>query len=51
MSDLKDKAKVKIDDAAHAAKRATSNVIDKSKDLVHAAGKKMEDGRKKLRDA
>jgi hypothetical protein len=50
MSDLKDKAKEKIGDAADAAKRATSNVIDKGKDLAHAAGKKMEDGGKKLRD-
>ena len=51
MSALKNKAKEKIDDAADAAKRATSNVVNKGKDLAHAAGKKMEDGGKKLRDA
>jgi gas vesicle protein len=50
MSDIKDKANKKIDDAADAAKKAASQVIDKSKDVVHSAGKKMEEGAKRLQD-
>ena len=49
MSDLKDTAKKTIDDAADTAKRVISKVIDKSKDASHAAGKKMEEGAKKLK--
>ena len=45
MSDLKDKTKKKIDDAAEAAKKAADKVVDKSKDVAHSAGKKMEEGR------
>jgi hypothetical protein len=51
MSDLKDKAKDKIDAAAETAKKATEKVVDKTKDVAHAAGKKMEEGAKKLKDA
>jgi hypothetical protein len=51
MSDLKDKAKEKIDDAADATKKASDKVIDKSKDVAHSAGKKMEEGGKRLQDA
>jgi hypothetical protein len=51
MSDLKDRAKEKIDDAAHGAKKATDKVVDKSKDFAHGAGKKMEEGGKRLQDA
>jgi hypothetical protein len=51
MSDLKDKAKEKIDDAADAARKATDKVVDKSKDIVHSVGKKMEEGGKRLQDA
>jgi gas vesicle protein len=51
MSDMKDKAKEKIDDAADAAKNAAGQVIDKSKDVAHSAGKKMEEGGKRLQDA
>ena len=51
MSDLKDKAKEKIDDAADAAKKATDQVVDKAKDVAHSAGKKMEEGGKRLQDA
>jgi ElaB/YqjD/DUF883 family membrane-anchored ribosome-binding protein len=51
MSDLKDKAKEKIDQAADAAKTTTAKVIDKSKDAAHATGKKVEKGGKKLKDA
>jgi hypothetical protein len=50
MSNLKDKTK-KIDDAADAAKKAADQVIDKSKDAAHSAGKKMEEGGKRLQDA
>lgn len=51
MSNLKDKTKKKIDDAADAAKKAADQVIDKSKDAAHSAGKKMEEGGKRLQDA
>jgi|SRR5450432_1534446 gas vesicle protein len=51
MSDLKDKAKEKIDDAADAAKKAAAKVVDKSKDVAHSAGKKMEEGGNRLQDA
>ncbi len=51
MSDVKDKAKQKIDDAADAAKKAASHVVDKSKDVAHSAGKKMEEGGNRLQDA
>ena len=51
MSDLKDKAKDKVDAVAEAAKKATEKVVDKTKDLAHAAGKKLEQGAKKLKDA
>jgi hypothetical protein len=48
MSDLKDKAKNKINDAADVAKKAADKVADKTKDLAHSAGKKLEEGAKKL---
>jgi gas vesicle protein len=51
MSDMKDKAKQKIDDAADGAKKAVDKVVDKSKDIAHRAGKKMEEGGKRLQDA
>ena len=51
MSDLRDKAKDKIDEAAVAAKKATDHVVDKTKDLAHKAGKKMEEAGKQLQDA
>jgi hypothetical protein len=50
MTDLKSKAKEKIDDAADAAKKTAANAIDKSKDLVHAAGKKIEKGGRTLKN-
>ena len=51
MSDMKDKAKHKIDDAADAAKQAADRVVDKSKDLAHSAGKKMKEEGSRLQDA
>lgn len=51
MSDLKDKAKDKIDDAADATKKAAGKVVDASKDIAHSAGKKLEEGGKRLQDA
>lgn len=51
MSDLKDKAKEKIDQAAEAAKTTAAKAIDKSKDVARSAGEKMEKGGKKLKDA
>jgi hypothetical protein len=50
MSDLKNKAKEKIDDAADAAKKASAKVADKAKDIAHKGGKKMEEGGKRLQD-
>ena len=51
MSDVKDKAKQKIDDAADAAKTAAHKAVDKSKDVAHNAGNRMKEGRKRLQDA
>jgi hypothetical protein len=51
MSGLKDKAKEKIDDAADAVKKAPGKVIDKSKDVAHIAGKKIEKGGERLQNA
>ena len=53
MSDLKNKAKEKIDDAAVATKKAVDQVVDKSKDVAHNVGKKMEEGESdfRMRDA
>jgi hypothetical protein len=51
MSDLKDKTKTKIDDAAKAAKKAADQVADKARDVAHSAGKKMEKGGKRLQSA
>ena len=41
---MKQTAKEKIDAAAAAAKKATSKVVDKTKDLSHDAGKKLDEG-------
>jgi hypothetical protein len=51
MSDLKVKAKEKIDAAARAAKNATDQATDTTKDLAHKAGKKLEVGAKRLKNA
>lgn len=51
MSDFKDKARKKIDEAADATKKAVDKVVNRSKDVVHNAGKKMEEGGKRLRSA
>jgi hypothetical protein len=51
MSDLKHKAKEKIDDATAAAKKATDQGAEKAKDLTHKAGKKIEEGGKRLQHA
>ena len=51
MSDFKDKVKDKIDDAAVAAKKAAGQVVDKSRDVAHNAGKKVEEAGKKFQDA
>lgn len=51
MSNLKDKAKEKIDQAASAVKNTTDKVVDKSKDVAHSAGKKIEQKGKALKDA
>ena len=51
MSDVKDKAKEQVDRAANAAAEAAKKIADKSVDLAHAAGKKMEQGGKTLKKA
>ncbi len=51
MTDFKNKAKAKIDEAAKATKDAAATVVDKSKDLAHKAGDKMKQGAKTLKDA
>lgn len=50
MGDIKGKAKEKIDEAADVARKAADKVAEKSKDVVHSAGKKMEEGGKRLQD-
>ena len=50
MSDIKSKANKKINAAADAAKKITSTVVDKTKDAAHAAGQKLQDGGKRLKD-
>lgn len=51
MNALKDKAKEMIDDTAEAAQTAAYEVVEKSKDVAHTAGKKMEEGGKRLQNA
>ena len=51
MSDLKDKAKDKIDAAAKGTKDGAAKVIDKSEELAHQAGDKMQEGAKNLKNA
>jgi hypothetical protein len=50
MSNMKDKAKAKVDEAASAVKKASDKVVDKSKDLTHQAGKAVEKGGKRMQD-
>jgi hypothetical protein len=51
MSDLKDKVKEQIDDAAEATKKVLDSAVDKSKDIAHEIGKRVEQGGKRLQDA
>jgi hypothetical protein len=50
MSDLKDKAKAKMDEAASAVKKASAKVADRTKDLTHQAGQAVEKGGKRVQD-
>ena len=50
MSNVKDKAKDKIDVAAKSVKKTSDKVMDKSRDLAHQAGKAVEKGGKRLQD-
>lgn len=50
-SGLFEKAKDGIDEAAGATKRCVDQVVDRSKDFAHSAGKKMEEAGKRLQDA
>lgn len=49
MSNLKRKATKTIDSATGATKKATCALVHKSKDLIHAAGQKLQDGGKLLK--
>ena len=49
MGDIKIKANKKINAAADAAKKVTSTVIDKTRDVAHAAGQKLQEGGKRLK--
>lgn len=51
MSGLKDKSKKKIDDAANSAEKVAHHVVDKSKEIARGAGKKIEEGGKRLQNA
>jgi hypothetical protein len=51
MSDIKVKAKEKIEDAAEAARKVVDQLVAASKDAAHAAGKTIEKGGKRLRNA
>lgn len=49
MSDIKTEANKKITAAADATKKVTGKVIDKTRDMAHAAGQKLQDGAKRLK--
>jgi gas vesicle protein len=51
MTGFTDKAKEKIDDAADATKKAADQVVDRSRDVAHNMGKKMEEAGKRLQNA
>jgi hypothetical protein len=51
MSDLKDKVKEQSDEAAEATKKVLDSAVDKSKDIAHEIGKRVEQGGKRLQDA
>jgi len=50
ITDVKERVTDKIDDAASAAKKAAGQVVDKSKDVAHNAGRKIEEAGKKLQE-
>jgi gas vesicle protein len=50
VNDFRDKAKDKIDTAAGVTKKAADQVFDKSRDVAHTMGKKMEDAGKRLQN-
>jgi gas vesicle protein len=51
MTGFTDKAKETIDEAAGATKKAADQVVDKSRDVAHHMGKKMEEAGKRLQNA
>ena len=51
VGDLREKAKEKIDDAADATRKAADQIVDKSRDVAHNVGKKMEEAGKRLQNA
>jgi hypothetical protein len=50
MSDFNDKARRNIDEAAGETKKAADKVVGRSKDVVHNAGKMIEEGGKRLQN-
>ena len=51
MTGFTDKAKEKFDDAADVTKKAADQVVEKSRDVAHHMGKKMEEAGKRLQNA
>jgi len=51
LNDIEDKAKEMIGDVADGGKNAADKVVDESKDFAQSAGKKMEEGEKRIQDA
>jgi hypothetical protein len=50
MGSFEEKAKETIDGATTAAKRASKNIVNKSRDIAKKAAKTLKKGRKRLQD-
>jgi gas vesicle protein len=51
VSVLKDQAQEKLDDVTRSAKTVVGQIVDKSKEVAHDAGKSLESGGKRLQEA
>jgi len=51
MADLRKKAKQKLNEAAEVGRKAMDKAVHTSKDAAHAAGKRLEQGGKRLQHA
>ncbi len=51
IGDLKERFRDTVDEAAGATKAAAGTLVDTSRDLAHTAGRKMEEGGKRLQEA